>query len=145
MMGLYDDGRRKARASEEPFHTCTVCGHPTMSNYSLPCTPISFLIYSRTSCANRAKPATVWSTGDTCSVCGHPTMSNYFTIYFYKILGVAVLAFTYCSGYHCYSYYLSNYKLGVHMYCLWPPHYNTLGVHMYCLWQCTTTNWVLLH
>ena len=22
--------------------TCTVCGHPTMSNYSLPCTPIKY-------------------------------------------------------------------------------------------------------
>ena len=61
-------------------------------------------------------------------------MSNYFTMYSYKIVGVAVLAFAYCSGYHCYSYYLSNYKLGVHMYCLWPPHYYMLGVHMYCLW-----------
>ena len=67
-----------------------------------------------TSCANRAQLATVWSTRDTCTVCGHPTMSNYFTIY--KI--VAVLAFTYHSGYHC--YYLSDYKLGVHVYCLWP-------------------------
>ena len=64
-----------------------------------------------------AQLATVWSTADTCTVCGHPTMSNYFTIY--KIGVVAVLAFTYHSGYHC--YYLSNYKLGVHMYCLWPP------------------------
>ena len=71
-------------------------------------------IYSRTTCANRAQLATAWSTGDTCTVCGNPTMSNCFTIY--KI--VAVLAFAYCSGYHC--YYLSNYKLGVHVYCLWP-------------------------
>ena len=55
-------------------------------------------------------------------------MSNYFTMY--KI--VAVLAFAYRSSYHC--YYLSNYKLGVHMYCLWPPHYYKLGVHVYCLW-----------
>ena len=86
-------------------------------------------IYSRTSCGNRAQLVTAWSTGDTCTVCGHPTMSNYFTMYFYKIEGVAVLAFTYCSGYHCYSYYLSDYKLGVHMYCLWPPHYYKLGVH----------------
>ena len=81
-----------------------------------------------TSCADRAQLATVWSTGDTCTVCGHPTMSNYFTMY--KI--VAVLAFAYHSGYHC--YYLSDYKLGVHMYCLRPPHYYKLGVHMYCLW-----------
>ena len=86
------------------------------------------LIFSITSCANRAQLATAWSTRDTCTVCGHPTMSNYFTMY--KI--VAVLAFTYCSGYHC--YYLSNYKLGVHVYCLWPPHSYELGVHMYCLW-----------
>ena len=55
-------------------------------------------------------------------------MSNYFTMY--KI--VAVLAFAYCSSYHC--YYLSDYKLGVHMYCLWPPHFYKLGVHVYCLW-----------
>ena len=82
-----------------------------------------------TSCANRAQLATVWSTGDTCTVCGHPTMSNYFTMYSYKTVGVAVLAFTYCSSYHCYSYYLSDYKLGVHVYCLWPPHYYKLGVH----------------
>ena len=35
------------------------------------------------------------------------------------LLGVAVLAFAYCSGYHCYSYYLSE----VHVYCLSPlPH-----------------------
>ena len=81
-----------------------------------------------TSCALLAQLATAWSTRDTCTVCGHPTMSNYFTMY--KI--VAVLAFAYCSGYHC--YYLSDYKLGVHMYCLWPPHYYKLGVHMYCLW-----------
>ena len=43
--------------------TCTVCGHPTMSNYFT-------------------------STRDTCTVCGHPTMSNYFTMYSYKIVGV---------------------------------------------------------
>ena len=54
-------------------------------------------------------------------------MSNYFTMYYYiivgvavlafhlslllptiLIVGVAVLAFTYHSGYHCYSYYLSD-------------------------------------
>ena len=29
----------------------------------------------------------------------------YFTLYFYKIVGVAVLAFAYCSSYHCYSFY----------------------------------------
>ena len=46
-----------------------------------------------TSCANRAQLATAWSTGGTCTVCGHPTMSNYFTMYYYKIVGVAVLAF----------------------------------------------------
>ena len=79
-------------------------------------------------------PAVPIGHGDTCTVCGHPTMSNYFTMYSYEIVGVAVLAFAYCSGYHCYSSYLSNYKLGVHVYCLWPPHYYTLGVHMYCLW-----------
>ena len=62
-----------------------------------------------------------------CTVCGHPTMSNYFTMYSYKKIGVAVLAFTYCSGNHCYSYYLSDYKLGVHVYCLWPPHYYKFG------------------
>ena len=28
-----------------------------------------------------------------CTVCGHPTMSNYFTMYYYKIVGVAVLVF----------------------------------------------------
>ena len=54
-------------------------------------------------------------------------MSNYFTMYSYKIVAVAVLAFAYRSGYHCYSYYLSDYKLGVHVYCLWPPHYYKLG------------------
>ena len=88
------------------------------------------------SCADRAQLATAWSTGDTCTVCGHPTtMSNYyFTMYSYKIVGEAVLAFAYRSGYHCYSYYLGDYKLGVNMYCLWPPHYYMLGVHMYCLW-----------
>ena len=101
-------------------------------------------IYS-ISCANRAQLATAWSTRDTCTVCGHPTMSNYFTTYSYKIVGVAVLVFAYCSGYHCYSYYLSNYKLGVHMYCLWPPHYYTWGVHMYCLWPPHYYTWVLLH
>ena len=79
-------------------------------------------------------------------------MSNYFTMYFYETVGVAVLAFTYCSGYHCYSfykivgvavlaftyhsgyhcysYYLSDYKLGVHVYCLWPP--------PFLLFVCTT-------
>ena len=77
----------------------------------------------------RAQLATAWSTGDTCTACGHPSMSHYFTMYFYKIVGVAVLAFTYHSGYHCYSYYLTDYKLGVHIYCLWPPHYYRLGVH----------------
>ena len=82
-----------------------------------------------TSCANRAQLATVWSTGDTCTVCGHPTMSNYFTMYSYKIVAVAVLAFAYHSSYHCYSYYLSDCKLGVHVYCLWSPHYYELGVH----------------
>ena len=46
-----------------------------------------------------------------------------------EIVGVAVLAFAYHSSYHCFSYYLSDYKLGVHMYCLWPPHYYKLGVH----------------
>ena len=61
-----------------------------------------------TSCTNRAQLATAWSTRDTCTVCGHPTMSNYFTMYSYKIVGVAVLAFAYHSGYHCYSYYLSD-------------------------------------
>ena len=91
-------------------------------------------IYSRTSCANRAQLATAWSIRDTCTVCGHPTMSNCFTMYSNKIVGVPVLAFAYHSGYHCYSYYLSDYKLGVHVYCLWPPHYYTLGVHVYCLW-----------
>ena len=74
---------------------------------------IFFWLLSYTSCANRAQLATAWSTGDTCTVCGHPTMSNYFTMY--KI--VAALAFAYRSGYHC--YYLSDYKLGVHVYCLW--------------------------
>ena len=69
-----------------------------------------FWLLSYTSCANRAQLATVWSTGDTCTVCGHPTMSNYFTMYSYKIVGVAVLAFTYRSGYHCYSYYLRDYN-----------------------------------
>ena len=49
----------------------------------------------------------------------------YFTMY--KI--VAVLTFAYCSSYHC--YYLSNYKLGGHRYCLWPPHYYKLGVHVH--------------
>ena len=91
-------------------------------------------VYS--SCANRAKLATAWSTVVTCTVCGHPTMSNYFTMYYYKIVGAAVLlaitatsyykivgvaalAFAYHSSYHCYSYYLSE----VHIYCLWPlPH-----------------------
>ena len=53
----------------------------------------------------------------------------------YKIVGVAVLAFAYRSGYHCYSYYLSDYKLGVYVYCLWPlPH---------LLLVCTLTTLVL--
>ena len=47
---------------------------------------------------------------------------------------VSVYYFYLSSGYHCYSYYLSDYKLGVHVYCLWPPHYYTLGVDVYCLW-----------
>ena len=59
-------------------------------------------------------------------------MSNYFTIY----KKVAVLAFAYCSSYH--GYYLRDYKLGVHVYYLWPPHYYKLEVHVYCLWPITT-------
>ena len=87
--------------------------------------------FNHTSCANRAQLATAWSTRDTYTVLWPPHyMSNYFTMYSYEI--VAVLAFAYCSSYHC--YYLSDYKLGVHVYCLWPPHYYTLGVHVYCLW-----------
>ena len=76
--------------------------------------------------ANRAQLANAWSTGDTCTVCGHPTMSptmcNYFIMY--KI--VAVLA----SSYHC--YYLSNYKLRVHMYCLW-PHIKLVWTTLVCV------------
>ena len=82
-------------------------------------------IYSRTTCANRAQVATAWSSRDTCTVCGHQLLYHV-----YKI--VAVVAFTYHSSYQC--YYLSDYKLGGHVYCLWPPHYYTLGVHVYCLW-----------
>ena len=74
-------GSRKALGS------CRKRSYTNFFNFSAP------FIYSRTSCANRAQLATVWSTGDTCTVCGHPTMSNYFTMYFYKIVGVAVLVF----------------------------------------------------
>ena len=95
-------------------------------------------LYIYTSCANRAQLATAWSTRDTCTVCGHPTMSNYFTMYSYKIVGEAVLAFTYCSSYHCYSYYLSDYKLGVHMYCLWPLPHLLLVCTTLVLFVCTT-------
>ena len=73
--------------------------------------------YIYNSCGNRAQLATVWSTGGTCTVCGHPTMSNYFTMYYYKIVGVAVLPSL--PAITATSYYLSE----VHMYCLWPlPH-----------------------
>ena len=58
-------------------------------------------IWYDTICANRAQLATAWITGDTCTVCGHPTISNYFTMYFYKIVVVAVVAFIYHSSYHC--------------------------------------------
>ena len=95
--------------------------------------------YFHTSCANRAQLATVWSTRDTCTVCGHPTMSNYFTMNPYKIVGVAVIA---RAGVHMYCLWPPHYyTLGVHVYCLWPPHYNTLGVHVYCglvLFVCIT-------
>ena len=65
-------------------------------------------------------------------------MSNYFTMYYYKIVGVAVLAFTYCSAYHCYCYYLSDYKLGVHVYCLWPLPHLLLVCTTLVLFVCTT-------
>ena len=62
-----------------------------------------------------------------CTVCGHPTMSNYRILYtmYYYIVGVgsssdSLIVASLRSGYHCYSYYLSDYKLGVHVYCLWP-------------------------
>ena len=47
------------------------------------------------------------ATGGTCTVCGHPTLciTTYFTMYYYKIVGVAVLAFytcTVCGHYHIY-------------------------------------------
>ena len=100
---------RPPRGEESP---CTTASHWRQKQI--------FFGSFHTSCANRAQLATAWSTRDTCTVCGHPTMSNYFTIY--NI--VAVLAFAYRSGYHC--YYLSDYKLGVHVYCLWPPHYYKL-------------------
>ena len=57
-------------------------------------------------------------------------MSNYFTMYTYKVVGVTVLAFVTHSGYHCYSYYLSDNNLGVQMYCLWPL--------LHLLFMCTT-------
>ena len=58
--------------------------------------------------------------------------------YSYKIVGVAVLAFAYRSGYHCYSYYLSDYKLGVHVYCLWPLPHLLLVCTTLVLFVCTT-------
>ena len=71
---------------------CTVCGHPTMSNYSFACTTIN----SRSS--SSSLPAI--------------TATSYYS---YKIVGVgevAVLAFRITAT----SYYLSE----VHVYCLWP-------------------------
>ena len=59
-------------------------------------------------------------------------------VLFYKIVGVAVLAFAYCSGYHCYSYYLCDYKLGVHVYCLWPLQHLLFVCTTLVLFVCTT-------
>ena len=105
--------------------TCTVCGHPTTTNWEYMCT-----VCGHTTTMNWEYMCTVCGHPTTmnweymCTVCGHPTTmnweytcelfvssGNYFTMY--KI--VAVLAFTYHSSCHCYYF--------VYMYCLWPPHY----------------------
>ena len=80
--------------------TCTVCGHPTMSNY--------FAMYSYKLAFRLSLLLPTISVKYTCTVCGHYhiytiSVSKALAITatsYYKIVGVAVLAFAYRSGYH---------------------------------------------